>query len=61
MHALPPLLTGAARTFLGGKLVLMPPALSGSQALADAVGHAFADPAITAAILAEHGTVTVGP
>lgn len=61
VHALPPLLTGAARTFLGGRLVLVPPAPSGSQELADAVGRAFADPATTAAILAEHGTVTVGP
>ena len=25
------------------------------------MGRAFADPAITAAILAEHGSVTVGP
>lgn len=61
MHALPPMLTGAARTFLGGKTALIPPAPSGSRELADLVGEAFRDPAIQAAILAEHGTITVGP
>ncbi len=60
-HALPPMLTGAARAFLGGKTALVPPAPSGSRELADMVGNAFRDPAIQAAILAEHGTVTVGP
>jgi ribulose-5-phosphate 4-epimerase/fuculose-1-phosphate aldolase len=61
MQALPPMLTGAARTFLGGKTALIPPAPSGSRELADLVGEAFRDPAIQAAILAEHGTITVGP
>jgi len=61
MHALPPMLTGAARTFLGGKTALIPPAPSGSRELAGMVGEAFRNPAIQAAILAEHGTITVGP
>ncbi len=59
-HQLPPLLTGASRTFLGGKIALVPPAPSGSRELADLVGQAFADPKIMAAILAEHGTITIG-
>lgn len=59
-HMLPPLLTGAARAFLGGKIVLIPPAPSGSRELAAMVGEAFRNPAIEAAVLAEHGTVTVG-
>lgn len=57
---LPPLHTGAARTFLGGRLSLVPPAPSGSRELADAVGEALGSPGMRAAILAEHGTVTVG-
>lgn len=61
LHALPPLLTGAARAFLGGKTVVVPPAPSGSRELAGLVGDAFSDPAIVAAILSEHGTITVGP
>jgi L-fuculose-phosphate aldolase len=61
LHRLPPLLTGASRTFLGGKLALVPPAPSGSQELADLVGEAFGDPAIAAVIMAEHGSVTAGP
>lgn len=61
MHALPPMLTGAARAFLAGKIVLIPPAPAGSRELASFVGDAFQDPAIQAAVLAEHGTVTVGP
>lgn len=60
VHRLPPLLTGASRAFLGGKLALVPPAPSGSQALADRVGEAFGNPAVAAVILAEHGSVTVG-
>jgi len=60
LHRLPPLLTGASRAFLGGKLVLIPPAPSGSQELANLVGTAFGDPSIMAAVLSEHGTVTVG-
>jgi len=60
LHRLPPLLTGASRAFLGGKLVLVRPAPSGSQELADLVGQAFGNPTIAAAILAEHGSVTVG-
>lgn len=60
LHRLPPLLTGASRAFLGGKLALVPPAPSGSQELAALVGEAFGDPAIVAAILAEHGSITVG-
>jgi len=59
-HQLPPLLTGASRTFLGGKIALVPPAPSGSSELADAVRQAFRDPKMVAAILAEHGTITVG-
>lgn len=61
VHELPPMLTGAARAFLAGKTVLIPPAPSGSRELAGMVGDAFRDPAVQAAILAEHGTVTVGP
>lgn len=61
VHALPPILTGAARAFLEGKMALIPPAPSGSRELAEMVGAAFQDPAIMAAILAEHGTITVGP
>ncbi|MCL6499546.1 MAG: class II aldolase/adducin family protein [Firmicutes bacterium] len=57
---LPPLHTGAARTFLGGRLSLVPPAPSGSRELAEAVGEALGSPGMRAAILAEHGTVTVG-
>lgn len=60
LHRLPPLLTGASRNFLGGKLALVPPAPSGSQELADLVGEAFGDPAIMAVVLAEHGSVTAG-
>jgi ribulose-5-phosphate 4-epimerase/fuculose-1-phosphate aldolase len=60
VHALPPMLTGAARAFLQGRLALVAPAPSGSPELASLVGDAFADPAIQAAILAEHGTITVG-
>lgn len=59
-HALPPLLTGAARAFLGGKIALVPPAPSGSRELAAMVGEAFANAAVQAVILAEHGTVAVG-
>src|SRR2546426_2651342 len=61
MHALPPILTDEARTFLAGKTRLIPPAPSGSKELAGVVGEAFQDPAIQAAIIAEHGTITVGP
>lgn len=61
LHALPPMLTGAARAFLAGKTALVPPAPSGSRELAAMVGDAFRSPAIQAAILAEHGTITVGP
>lgn len=60
LHETPPALTGAARAFVG-KIALVPPAPSGSRELAEMVGEAFRDPAIHAAILAEHGTVTVGP
>jgi L-fuculose-phosphate aldolase len=59
-HKLPPLHTGAARTFLGGRMALVPPAPSGSRELAEAVGQALGNPGMRAAILAEHGTVTVG-
>jgi ribulose-5-phosphate 4-epimerase/fuculose-1-phosphate aldolase len=61
LHRLPPLLTGASRGFLGGRLALVPPAPSGSQELADLVGEAFRDPAIAGVILAEHGSVTAAP
>ncbi len=57
---LPPMLTGAARAFLEGRTALVAPAPSGSPQLAALVGDAFQDPAVRAAILAEHGTVTVG-
>jgi ribulose-5-phosphate 4-epimerase/fuculose-1-phosphate aldolase len=59
-HRLPPLHTGAARTFLGGRMALVPPAPSGSRELAEAVGGALGAEGMRAAILAEHGTVTVG-
>lgn len=59
-HRLPPLRTGAARAFLEGRMALVPRAPSGSRELADAVGDALASPPMRAAILAEHGTVTVG-
>ena len=61
MKALPPFLTDEARTFLEGKAALIPPAPSGSRELAGAVVEAFQDPANQAAIIAEHGTITVGP
>jgi L-fuculose-phosphate aldolase len=61
LHRLPPLLTGASRTFLGGKLALVRPAPSGSQELAGLVGEAFSDPAIVGAIMAEHGSITAAP
>lgn len=59
-HLLPPLLTGAARAFLGGKMALVGVAPSGSKELAALVGRAFEERTIRAAILAEHGTITVG-
>jgi L-fuculose-phosphate aldolase len=59
-HLLPPLLTGAARAFLGGKMALVGVAPSGSRELAALVGRAFEEKTIRAAILAEHGTITVG-
>ena len=59
-HALPPLLTGAARAFLDGKMALVAPAPSGSRELAAFVEEAFHEPQTAAAILSEHGTVTVG-
>lgn len=59
-HQLPPLRTGAARTFLAGRMALVPPAPSGSRELAEAVGEALGAENMRAAILAEHGTVTVG-
>lgn len=62
MKVLPPLLTGAARAFLGdGKLVLVPPAPSGSPELAALVEQAFSPPTTQAALLAQHGSITVGP
>jgi ribulose-5-phosphate 4-epimerase/fuculose-1-phosphate aldolase len=61
LHALPPLLTEEARASLERKAVVVPPAPSGSRELAALVEDAFRDPAVAAAILAEHGTVTVGP
>lgn len=61
VHQLPPALTGAARAFLGGKVALVPPAPSGSRELAAMVEAAFRDPGIQAAVLAEHGSITVGP
>lgn len=60
-HSLPPYLTGASRAFLGDGLVLIPPAPSGSRELVSLVEQAFADPRVKAAVLAEHGSVTVGP
>ncbi len=60
-HAVPPMLTEAARAFLEGKTALIPPAPSGSRELATLVGDAFRNPVIQAAIIAEHGTITVGP
>lgn len=60
LHELPPLHTGASRTFLGDKVALIPPAPSGSKELASLVGRAFADSRIMAAIMAEHGSITVG-
>lgn len=62
MGQLPPLHTGAARAYLGGeRLVLVPPAPSGSRELAELVERAFRNPATQAALLAEHGSITVGP
>lgn len=57
---LPPLHTGGPRAVLGGRMALVPPAPSGSRELAEAVGAALGQPGMRAAILAEHGTVTVG-
>jgi L-fuculose-phosphate aldolase len=59
-RTLPPYLTGASRAFLGKGLVLVPPAPSGSAELVRLVDEAFADPVVCAAILAEHGSLTVG-
>lgn len=59
-HSLPPYLTGASRAFLGRGLVLIPPAPSGSAELARLVEEAFSDPEVRAAVLAEHGSLTVG-
>jgi L-fuculose-phosphate aldolase len=59
-HRLPALRTGAARAILSDRMVLVPPAPSGSRELAEAVGNALGSPGMRAAILAEHGTVTVG-
>jgi L-fuculose-phosphate aldolase len=59
-HSLPPYLTGASRAFLGRGLVLIPPAPSGSAELARLVEEAFANPEVNAAVLAEHGSLTVG-
>jgi L-fuculose-phosphate aldolase len=59
-HRLPPLLTGASQTFLGDGLVLVPPAPAGSRELVQHIAAAFSNPRVRAAILAEHGTVTVG-
>jgi ribulose-5-phosphate 4-epimerase/fuculose-1-phosphate aldolase len=59
-HSLPPYLTGASRAMLGDGLVLVPPAPSGSKDLVRLVGDAFADSRVKAAILAEHGSLTVG-
>jgi L-fuculose-phosphate aldolase len=59
-HSLPPYLTGASRAFLGKGLVLIPPAPSGSKDLVRLVGEAFASPDVKAAVLAEHGSLTVG-
>ncbi len=59
-HSLPPYLTGASRAFLGDGLVLIPPAPSGSKELVRLVEEAFADPKVRAAVLAEHGSLTVG-
>lgn len=60
-HSLPPYLTRAARTFLGDGLVLIPPAPAGSKELVGLVEAAFADSRVKAAVLAEHGSLTVGP
>lgn len=57
---LPPLCTGAPRSILGGRMALVPPLPSGSRELAEAVGEALGKAGMRAAILAEHGTVTVG-
>lgn len=59
-HQLPPLRTGAARAFLQGRMALVPPLPSGSRELGEAVGSALEAPGMRAAVLAEHGTVTVG-
>jgi ribulose-5-phosphate 4-epimerase/fuculose-1-phosphate aldolase len=59
-RSLPPYLTGASRAFLGDGLVLVPPAPSGSKELVRLVEEAFAEPRVRAAILAEHGSLTVG-
>lgn len=59
-HSLPPYLTGASRAFLGSGLVLIPPAPSGSKELVRFVDEAFANPEVKAAVLAEHGSLTVG-
>jgi L-fuculose-phosphate aldolase len=58
--SLPPYLVGASRAFLGDGLVVVPPAPSGSQELARLVEDRFADPRVRAAILAGHGSLTVG-
>jgi ribulose-5-phosphate 4-epimerase/fuculose-1-phosphate aldolase len=59
-HSLPPYLTGASRAFLGKGLVLIPPAPSGSKDLVRFVEEAFVNPDVKSAVLAEHGSLTVG-
>jgi L-fuculose-phosphate aldolase len=61
LHQLPPLVSGAARAFLSNRVALVPPAPSGSRELALQVGAAFRDEKIRAALIAEHGSITVGP
>jgi len=60
LQKLPPLLTATSRAYLKDKMALIPKAAAGSAELASLVENAFRSPNVMAALLADHGNVTVG-
>lgn len=56
----PPLVHAAARAHVR-KIGMVPLLPAGSQELADAVREVFGDPELRAALMREHGSITVGP
>jgi L-fuculose-phosphate aldolase len=60
LQKLPPLLTATSRAYLKDKMALIPKAPAGSAELASLVENAFRSPNVMAALLADHGNVTVG-